>query len=210
AVVVDPLELDLRRCDTRTFFEEDTPLDNYLSSLIDRQDQSIPEIANRTVLDLYSEFHSDRIAVGIERNVVCPGFKAFHKEATLRICRHGLNVLTVQTSSDRRPGDRAAFVVAHFSLDSALCKHRWQKEEGRKQEKKNISFVHRLRRRGLATELVGYIIDDVVEAAGWLVADQPPGLFETGDAAPHIFEPVAVSFFVRDELDLAAAAGYGD
>ena len=56
------------------------------------------------------------------------------------------------------------------------------------------------RRLEFFSELGRYIIDDVIERPGWLVADQPFCFFKARDATLHVFKAFAVSFFVRNKL----------
>ena len=59
-------------------------------------------------------------------------------------------------------------------------------------------------------ELAGYIIDDIVKAAGWLVTDQAFCLFQAGDTPAHVLKPFAIGFGVGDVSDLAFAVGEFD
>src|SRR5258706_12386833 len=62
----------------------------------------------------------------------------------------------------------------------------------------------------LSAQLARYIIDDVIECMGWLVADHASGLFEIGHASLHVLKTGPVYLFVGNEPDLAGAASQVD
>src|SRR4051812_11232090 len=62
----------------------------------------------------------------------------------------------------------------------------------------------------LSASLSGYIIDDVLEASGWLIADQPSRFVETRHAALHVLKAIAIHIFIGNIVYLGAASGHLD